>query len=92
MAIQLSDEMVLMTKETVLQDQPCNLISKGILIIYLKTNILLLIMKKVNSSSSKLFYSYILLTAICLLASPTTNATELAILKLLIKLDIGIVK
>lgn len=29
MAIQLSDEMIIMTPETVIQDQPCNLISKG---------------------------------------------------------------
>lgn len=29
MAIQLSDEMIIMTPETVVQDQPCNLISKG---------------------------------------------------------------
>jgi len=30
LAIQLSDEMIIMTPETVVQDQPCNLISKGI--------------------------------------------------------------
>ncbi|MEC5166195.1 iron complex transport system ATP-binding protein [Flavobacterium sp. PL11] len=30
MAIQLSDEMIIMTPETVLQDEPCNFISKGI--------------------------------------------------------------
>ena len=30
MAIQLSDEMIIMTPEIVLQDQPCNFISKGI--------------------------------------------------------------
>lgn len=30
MAIQLSDEMIIMTPEKVLQDQPCNFISKGI--------------------------------------------------------------
>ncbi|WP_348800524.1 ABC transporter ATP-binding protein [Flavobacterium adhaerens] len=29
MAIQLSDEMIIMTPETVVQDQPCNLIEKG---------------------------------------------------------------
>ncbi|MES2574927.1 MAG: ABC transporter ATP-binding protein [Bacteroidota bacterium] len=29
MAIQLSDEMIIMTPETVIQDQPCNLIAKG---------------------------------------------------------------
>ncbi|MES2241123.1 MAG: ABC transporter ATP-binding protein [Bacteroidota bacterium] len=29
MAIQLSDEMIIMTAETIIQDQPCNLISKG---------------------------------------------------------------
>jgi len=29
MAIQLSDEMIIMTPETVIQDQPCNLILKG---------------------------------------------------------------
>ena len=29
MAIQLSDEMIVMTPETVVQDTPCNLISKG---------------------------------------------------------------
>ncbi|WP_367774027.1 ABC transporter ATP-binding protein [Flavobacterium sp. WC2421] len=29
MAIQLSDEMIIMTAETVIQDEPCNLISKG---------------------------------------------------------------
>jgi len=29
MAIQLSDEMIIMTPETVIQDQPCNLIMKG---------------------------------------------------------------
>jgi len=29
MAIQLSDEMIIMTPDTVLQDQPCNLIMKG---------------------------------------------------------------
>lgn len=29
MAIQLSDEMIIMTPETVVQDQPCNFISKG---------------------------------------------------------------
>ncbi|WP_281322523.1 ABC transporter ATP-binding protein [Flavobacterium aestivum] len=30
MAIQLCDEMIIMTPETVVQDEPCNLISKGI--------------------------------------------------------------
>jgi iron complex transport system ATP-binding protein len=30
LAIQLSDEMILMTEEIVVQDQPCNLISKGV--------------------------------------------------------------
>jgi iron complex transport system ATP-binding protein len=30
LAIQLSDEMVVMTKESLLQDQPCNLIEKGV--------------------------------------------------------------
>ena len=30
LAIQLSDEMIVMTEESVIQDQPCNLISKGI--------------------------------------------------------------
>ena len=30
LAIQLSDEMIVMTKDLVLQDQPCNLISKGV--------------------------------------------------------------
>ena len=30
MAIQLSDEMIIMTPETVIQDEPCNFISKGI--------------------------------------------------------------
>jgi iron complex transport system ATP-binding protein len=30
MAIQLSDEMIIMTPETVIQDQPCNLITKGL--------------------------------------------------------------
>ena len=30
MAIQLSDEIILMTPETVVQDQPCNLITKGV--------------------------------------------------------------
>lgn len=30
LAIQLSDEMVVMTKEQIVQDQPCNLIEKGI--------------------------------------------------------------
>ena len=29
MAIQLSDEMIIMTPETVIQDEPCNFISKG---------------------------------------------------------------
>ncbi|NGY38492.1 ABC transporter ATP-binding protein [Flavobacterium sp. XN-5] len=29
MAIQLSDDMILMTPETIIQDEPCNLISKG---------------------------------------------------------------
>ena len=29
LAIQLSDEMIIMTPETIVQDQPCNLISKG---------------------------------------------------------------
>jgi iron complex transport system ATP-binding protein len=29
MAIQLSDEMIIMTPETVVQDEPCNFISKG---------------------------------------------------------------
>ena len=29
MAIQLSDEMIIMTPETTIQDQPCNLILKG---------------------------------------------------------------
>ncbi len=29
LAIQLSDEMIIMTPETVMQDEPCNLISKG---------------------------------------------------------------
>ena len=29
MAIQLSDEMIIMTPETVIQDQPCNFISNG---------------------------------------------------------------
>jgi iron complex transport system ATP-binding protein len=31
LAIQLSDEMIVMTSEKVVQDQPCNLISKGVL-------------------------------------------------------------
>lgn len=30
MAIQLSDEMIVMTSETVIQDEPCNLISRGV--------------------------------------------------------------
>lgn len=30
LAIQLSDEMIVMTRDSVVQDQPCNLISKGI--------------------------------------------------------------
>ena len=30
LAIQLSDEMIVMTEENIVQDQPCNLISKGI--------------------------------------------------------------
>ena len=30
LAIQLSDEMIVMTENLVIQDQPCNLISKGI--------------------------------------------------------------
>ncbi len=30
LAIQLSDEMVVMTKEQIIQDQPCNLISRGV--------------------------------------------------------------
>lgn len=30
LAIQLSDEMIVMTEDTVIQDQPCNLITKGI--------------------------------------------------------------
>lgn len=30
LAIQLSDEMIVMTEETLVQDQPCNLISKGV--------------------------------------------------------------
>jgi len=30
MAIQISDEMIIMTEESVVQDQPCNFISKGI--------------------------------------------------------------
>jgi iron complex transport system ATP-binding protein len=30
LAIQLSDEMIVMTEENIIQDQPCNLISKGI--------------------------------------------------------------
>ena len=30
LAIQLSDEMIVMTADTVLQDEPCNLISKGV--------------------------------------------------------------
>jgi len=30
LAIQLSDEMIVMTEETVIQDEPCNLISKGV--------------------------------------------------------------
>ena len=30
LAIQLSDEMIVMTEETVVQDQPCSLITKGI--------------------------------------------------------------
>jgi iron complex transport system ATP-binding protein len=30
LAIQLSDEMIVMTKNYVIQDEPCNLISKGI--------------------------------------------------------------
>lgn len=30
LAIQLSDEMIIMTPETIVQDQPCNLISKGV--------------------------------------------------------------
>jgi iron complex transport system ATP-binding protein len=29
MAIQISDEMIIMTEENVVQDQPCNFISKG---------------------------------------------------------------
>jgi iron complex transport system ATP-binding protein len=30
LAIQLADEMIVMTEENVIQDQPCNLISKGV--------------------------------------------------------------
>jgi iron complex transport system ATP-binding protein len=30
LAIQLSDEMIVMTEDFVVQDQPCNLISKGV--------------------------------------------------------------
>jgi ABC-type proline/glycine betaine transport system ATPase subunit len=45
MAIQLSDEMIIMTPETVVQDEPCNFISKGTFT-YLKTNILFLIQIK----------------------------------------------
>ena len=30
LAIQLSDEMIVMTENNVVQDQPCNLISKGV--------------------------------------------------------------
>lgn len=30
LAIQMSDEMIVMTEETVVQDQPCNLITKGV--------------------------------------------------------------
>ena len=30
LAIQLSDEMIVMTENNLVQDQPCNLISKGI--------------------------------------------------------------
>ena len=30
LAIQLSDEMIVMTKENTIQDQPCNLIEKGV--------------------------------------------------------------
>jgi iron complex transport system ATP-binding protein len=30
LAIQISDEMVVMTTENVLQDEPCNLISRGV--------------------------------------------------------------
>jgi iron complex transport system ATP-binding protein len=30
LAIQLSDEMIVMTEYTIIQDEPCNLISKGI--------------------------------------------------------------
>ena len=29
MAIQITDEMIIMTPETVIQDEPCQLISKG---------------------------------------------------------------
>lgn len=36
MAIQLSDEMIIMTPEIVVQDEPCNLISKGIFDIIFK--------------------------------------------------------
>ena len=30
LAIQLSDEMIVMTEENLVQDQPCNLITKGV--------------------------------------------------------------
>jgi ABC-type cobalamin/Fe3+-siderophores transport system ATPase subunit len=45
MAIQLSDEMIIMTPETVVQDEPCNFISKGTFN-NLKMNILFLIQIK----------------------------------------------
>ena len=48
MAIQLSDEMIIMTPETVIQDQPCNFISKGLSVHYSKMNILFLMLKKEN--------------------------------------------
>jgi iron complex transport system ATP-binding protein len=71
MAIQLSDEMILMTPESVVQDQPCNLIMKGSFNTLFQE-------EHIGFDAEK--------------GKFTTKATELAILKLRINGDIGIVK
>jgi iron complex transport system ATP-binding protein len=47
MAIQLSDEMIIMTPETVVQDEPCNFISKGTFNTLFKDDIILIQRKEV---------------------------------------------
>jgi iron complex transport system ATP-binding protein len=45
MAIQLSDEMIIMTPETVVQDEPCNFISKERSILFKDEHIILIQIK-----------------------------------------------